>query len=86
MQHSWRRKHNFVAPLDMDAQPQGTLCMIPRPVAHAIVGTAPLAKIMIPGAHVAAVRGVLHITRRDVLKHNPDITKEILHGVIGVCI
>jgi hypothetical protein len=57
--------------------------MIPCPVAHPIAGTAPLAIIiMIPGAHVAAVRGVLHITRRDVLKHNPGITKEFIHRAI----
>jgi hypothetical protein len=79
-------KHNFATPLERDARQQGTVCMITRPVAHAIVGMAPLAENMIPGAHFTAIRGVLHITSRDVLKHNPNITKAIIHGMIGVCI
>jgi hypothetical protein len=60
--------------------------MITHPVAHAIVGTTPLAEDMIPGAHSAAVLGVLLITSQDVLEHNPNITKEIIHEMSGVCI
>lgn len=79
-------KHNFATPLERDARQQGTGSMITHPVAHTIVGTAHLAENMIPGAHSAAVPEVLLITSQDVLEHNPNITKEIIHEMIEVCI